>query len=266
MNQPEVRVAVGAAREAGFQLLKSLNRLDQLSIKEKERNDFVSDADAKADQAITHEIQKHYPNHTILSEESTVEGDPNNVWIIDPLDGTRNFIQGVPHFCISIALQEHGVIKHGVIYDPIREELFTASRGKGAYLNSHRIRINGRRSLENALLITDFPTRCHHWLDQYLAMYADLVKSPADIRTSGSSALDLAYVAAGRYDACWTAGLKLWDMAAGTLLVREAGGSCIDFTGGEAYLENGHIIAADFRMAALIMKHIKPNLPDELKA
>ncbi len=264
MNQPEVTVAIAAAREAGFHLLKFLNRLDQMSIEEKETNDYVSEADRTADHVIAQEILKKYPDHTIRSEESTIEGRDDYVWIIDPLDGTRNFIQGVPHFCVSIAMQHKGVTQHGVIYDPIREEMFTTSRGKGAFVNSHRIRIQARKGLTNALMVSELPTRCHDWLDNYQKMWADIARSPADIRSSGSSALDLAYVAAGRYDACWTAGLKIWDMAAGALMVREAGGSCIDFLGGESYLEKGHIIAGDFRLAAEIVRRIKSLLPEQI--
>ncbi len=261
MNQPEVRVAIGAAREAGFHLLKALNRLDQLSVQQKASNDFVSDADRTADHAIAQEILKHYPNHSILSEESSIEGDPDHVWIIDPIDGTRNFIQGMPHFCISIAMEFKGTLQHGVIYDPIREEMFAASRGKGAFVNAHRLRVNNKKSLESTLLVSDIPTRCHDWLDDYQAMIAKLMRIPADVRCTGSSALDLAYVAAGRFDACITPGLKRWDMAAGALLVREAGGSCIDFNGGDDWSKTGNIIAADFRMAALLVKQIREFLP-----
>ncbi|MEM9183891.1 MAG: inositol monophosphatase family protein, partial [Pseudomonadota bacterium] len=219
MHQPAINIALKAARAAARELIRMLNRNDALSVVEKERNDFVSAADHAAEKAIIFEIQKAYPDHAILAEESGHTGpeQAETVWIVDPLDGTRNYIQGLPHFSVSIAVRVKGVLEHGLVYDPMREELFTASRGKGAYLNDHRIRVSNRTVLTGAVLATGFPFRVREVLDDYLAMFRSVFEEAGDVRRAGSAALDLAYVAAGRVDGFWELGLKPWDMAAGAL-------------------------------------------------
>lgn len=264
MRQPAVNIGVRAARSAANTLLRMLNRLDSLSVTEKERNDFVTEADHAAEQAIIAEIRKAYPDHGILAEESGSSGEGPFTWVIDPLDGTRNYIQGVPHFSISLALQQNGVTEHGVIYDPLREELYTASKGGGAYLNDHRIRVSDRRNLQGALLATGFPFREKRHIEPYLGMFRALFEEATDVRRAGSAALDLAYVAAGRIDGFWEIGLKPWDMAAGALMIREAGGLCTDFGGGDDYLKTGNILAGNLKIAGALHKTIKPFLGEDL--
>lgn len=264
MPKPAVNIGIRAARAAGRVLIRHLNRSDRLTIVEKERNDFVTDADREAEQAIIQEIRKLHPTHAILAEEAGELGSSDHRWIIDPLDGTRNFILGFPHFAISIALEIQGRIEHGVIYDPIREELFTASRGAGAFLNDRRIRCGDRRSLEGAVLATGFPFRRKTHLPPFMAMVRSLLQEATDLRRAGSAALDLAYVAAGRVDGFWELGLSHWDIAAGILLVEEAGGIVTDIAGGRRERETGNIIAANLRLNAQMQSHIKPNLPPDL--
>ena len=262
MPKPAVNIAVKAARAAGRVLIRLLNRTDSLSIAEKERNDFVTEADRQAEQAIITEIRKVYPSHAILSEEAGEIGQGEIRWIIDPLDGTQNFIHGLPHFCISIAQQQNGRIEHGVIYDPIREELFTASRGSGAFLNDRRMRVSDRRSLDGGIIATGFPFRARRHLETYLGMFRSIFEQASDVRRAGSAALDLAYVAAGRCDGFWEIGLKPWDMAAGALMIEEAGGMCLDFRGEKDYLETGNIIAGNLKVASALQQHIQPQLGD----
>jgi len=264
MPKPAVNVGVRAARAAGRVLNRYLNRTESLSIVEKERHDFVTEADRAAEEAILREIQRLHPKHAILSEEAGELGHSDHRWIIDPLDGTRNFIQGFPHFAISIALEIQGRIEHGVIYDPIRDELFTASRGSGAFLNDRRIRCSDRRSLQGAILATGFPFRRKQHLPPFMAMLRSLMQDAADIRRAGSAALDLAYVAAGRVDGFWELGLNFWDIAAGTLMIEEAGGLVTDITGGRRALETGNVIAANLRLNAQMQNHIKPTLSGTL--
>src|SRR5690606_9448740 len=188
-------------------------------------------------------VRKHYPDHAFLAEESGQSGDAEFVWIIDPLDGTTNYVHGFPQFAVSIGVQRRGRMEHGVVYDPLRQELFTASRGAGALLDGRRIRVSGHVSLERALIGTGFPYRSNlHWLDSYMEMFKAVTQQTAGIRRAGSAALDLAYVAAGRLDGFWELGLSPWDTAAGTLLITEAGGMVGTLTGGE-YKQKGHIVA-----------------------
>ena len=214
-----------AARRAGDLIVRSLSRLDSLKIDSKGRNDFVTDIDRKAEADIIATIRRSHPQHAFLAEESGRSGDNEFVWIIDPLDGTTNFLHGFPTFAVSIALEHKGRLQHAVVYDPMRQEFFTASRGDGAQLEGKKIRVSTQRTLEGSLIGTGFPFRAGTtYVDEYLAMLKVIMSSAAGVRRPGAAALDLAYVAAGRIDGFWEFGLSPWDTAAGTLLIQEAGG------------------------------------------
>lgn len=258
MRKPVVNVAVAAARKAGQVVTRALNRLDSVKVVDKERYDFTTEIDRLAEAEIIKDLRRAYPDHAIHGEESGLSHKARHTWLIDPLDGTSNFMRGLPHFCISIALLEDGVPQHGVVYDPVRDELFTASRGSGAFLNDRRIRIGVRPGIEGALLATGFPFRQRRRLPVQLRMVRQLLETAEDLRRTGSAALDLSYVAAGRLDGFFEFGLMPWDMAAGILLVREAGGSCIDFDGSENYLNSGNLIAANVKITAQMVSRIKP--------
>jgi myo-inositol-1(or 4)-monophosphatase len=261
-----LNIAVRAARNAGDIIVRHLNRLDQLTVATKERNDFVSEVDRQAEQEIIAVIRKAYPNHSVLAEESGAHaGNPEFQWIIDPLDGTTNFLHAFPQFAVSIALKHKGRLDQAVIYDPLRQELFTASRGAGALLDNRRIRVSQQTTLQGALLGTGFPFKDQQHLDAYLNMFKALLKDTAGIRRPGSAALDLAYVAAGRLDGFWEIGLNVWDMAAGVLLVREAGGLVGDFGGGHDFLETGNIVAAAPKLFPAMLREIRPFLGDRLQ-
>ena len=265
MRQPAVNIGIKAARQAGHILIRMLRRLESLPVTEKDHNDVVTEADLAAERAIIEEIRRMHPEYGFLAEESGAIGDQSTRWIIDPLDGTKNFIMGIPHFAVSLALQINGVIEHGIVYDPLREELFTASRGGGAYLNDHRIRASNRRSLPGAMLATGFPFRQKQHLPTYLNTFSALFAEASDVRRAGSAALDLAYVAAGRLDGFWEIGLNAWDMAAGVLLIQEAGGACFDFSGRDGFLESGNIIAGNLKVAVAMHRKIAPHLVEGLK-
>lgn len=257
---PMLNIAVRAARSAGNVITRYLGRLDTLSITSKQRNDFVSEVDQLAEQEIIAVLRKAYPGHGILAEESGRQGGNDEYqWIIDPLDGTTNFLHGFPQFAVSIALKHRGRLDQGVIYDPVRQELFTASKGAGAQLNNKRIRVTGRKGLDGALLGTGFPFRQQQHLDAYLNMFRAVFADTAGIRRAGSAALDLAYVAAGRLDGFWEIGLSEWDMAAGVLMIREAGGLVTDFDGGEDYLETGNVVAATPKLHHILLQAIAPH-------
>lgn len=258
MRKPVVNIAVTAARQAGQIITRALSRLDTVKVVDKERYDFATEIDKLAEAVIIKELKRAYPEHAIHGEESGLSHKARYTWVIDPLDGTSNFIRGLPHFCVSIALLEDGVPQHGVIYDPVRDELFTASRGSGAFLNDRRIRVGQRNGLEGALLCTGFPYRQRRRLPVQLRMVRQLLEQAEDIRRTGSAALDLSYVAAGRLDGFFEFGLLPWDMAAGILLVREAGGSCVDFDGTENYFASGNVIAANVKITAQMLARIKP--------
>ncbi len=229
---PMLNIAVRAARTAGNVITRSMARLDSISIEAKDRNDFVTEVDREAENAIIGILRKAYPRHGILAEESGQSDGDDYQWIIDPLDGTTNFLHGFPQFAVSIALRHKGRLEQAVVYDPLSQELFTATRGDGAYLNDRRIRVSNRKGLEGALLGTGFPFKAQHHLETYLDMFRALFPQSAGIRRAGSAALDLAFVAAGRLDGFWEIGLSTWDMAAGVLLIQEAGGLSSDFSGG----------------------------------
>lgn len=262
--QPMLNMAVRAARNAGKLIVRNLDRIDQLTIASKKRNDFVTEVDRQAEQEIIKVLHKAYPNHAILAEESGEQTGNEFQWIIDPLDGTTNFLHGFPQFSVSIALRHKGRLEQAVVYDPLRQELFTASRGAGALLNDRRIRVTRQNTLEGALLGTGFPFRDQHHLDSYLGMFRDLTLDTAGIRRPGSAALDLAYVAAGRLDGFWEIGLSIWDIAAGVLLIQEAGGLVGDFAGGHDHLETGNVVAATPKLFPAILQTIRPHLTDNL--
>ncbi|MGE4594859.1 MAG: inositol monophosphatase family protein [Gammaproteobacteria bacterium] len=263
---PTVNIAVRAARAAGDVVLRYHNQIDLLTIENKAANDFVSEIDKVAESAIIDEIKKAFPQHSILAEESgEILGDKENQWIIDPLDGTTNYLHGYPQYAISIALYENNVATHAVVYDPFKEELFYASKGEGAYLNDERIRVTKTNGLENALIGTGFPFKHPQHLDCYLDTFKAIHLQTAGIRRAGSAALDLAYVAAGRMDGFWEIGLSSWDMAAGALLVKEAGGFIGDFSGRDQYLETGNVVAGNGEAYKAILKTIHPHLTPDLQ-
>lgn len=265
MRKGALNIAVKAARLAGGVIIRNLNRVESLAVVEKSRNDFASEVDRMAEQEIIRELRRSFPDHSILAEESGATGKSRYQWVIDPLDGTHNYLRGFPHFSVSIALLENGEPQYGVVFDPLRDELFTASKGGGALLNDRRIRVAQRTGLAGALLTTGFPFRQRQHIDAHLAMTRTLLNEAEDIRRTGSAALDLAYVACGRIDAYWEMGLKPWDMAAGWLLVREAGGRCTDFTGGERFMDNGHVVAANLKVGDALVKAIAPHLTAGLR-
>jgi len=262
---PMLNIAIRAARSAGNLIIRSLQHVEHLEITTKGLNDFVTDVDRLAEQEIINAIHKAYPEHAILAEESGLQGEDSTVWVIDPLDGTTNFLHGFPHYCVSIAIMVRGKIEHGVIYDPLRDELFSASRGDGVKLNDRRLRVTKRKELTGALIATGFPFKYPHYLTPYLATFNAVFPQVADIRRTGSAALDLAYVAAGRLDGYWEIGLEKWDLAAGALMVEEAGGIVSDFTGGDNYFDSGNLVVGNLRIQKQILDSIKPHLSDELK-
>ena len=255
-----LNIAERAARAAGNIIVRSIDRIDSLHVDEKERNDFATEVDHRSEQEIIRIIRNAYPEHTIIAEESGVHPGNDFTWIIDPLDGTTNFLHSFPQFAVSVALARRGKIEQAVVYDPMRQEMFSASRGAGAILNNRRIRVSGQSGLQGALLGTGFPFGEQKHLEAYLDMFRSLSRDAAGIRRPGSAALDLAYVAAGRFDGFWEIGLKQWDLAAGVLLVQEAGGIVTDFVNGHGYLSSGNVIAANPKLHPIIQKAISPFL------
>ncbi|HKT32491.1 MAG TPA: inositol monophosphatase family protein [Gammaproteobacteria bacterium] len=241
---PLLNIAVSAARKAGDIIVRHLDRVDRLTVQAKEHNDFVSQVDRLAEDEIIYTIRKAHPDHAILAEESGAHsGNDEFQWIIDPLDGTTNFLHGFPVFSVSIAVKHRGVLEHAVVYDPMRQELFTASRGGGAQVDGKRMRVSQQKTLEGALIGTGFPFRENQNLELYMRMFAVMARQSAGLRRAGSAAQDLAYVAAGRLDGFWEMGLKPWDIAAGALLIQEAGGLVGHFDGTAGIPENGDILA-----------------------
>ena len=264
-----LNTAVKAARRAGGIINRASQNLDLLHVSRKSHSDFVSEVDSNAEEAIIKVLLEAYPKHSILAEESGAtcdQDEPEYQWIIDPLDGTTNFLHGFPQYSVSIALKHRGVLTQAVVYDPTGNELFTASRGRGAYLNDHRLRVSKRNQFSECLLGTGIPFRELTHMDTYLSMLKDIIPRVAGIRRPGSAALDLAYVAAGRYDGFWEIGLAPWDMAAGCLLITEAGGLVGDLEGNETYLESGNIIAGNPKIFGQLLQVIAPHLTKELTA
>ncbi|MEW8401667.1 MAG: inositol-1-monophosphatase [Candidatus Thiodiazotropha sp.] len=263
---PMLTIAVRAARDAGRVITRNFNRLDRLTVSDKGNNDFVTEVDRNAEAVIINQLHEKFPNHAILAEESGKQGDDDHLWIIDPLDGTTNFLHGLPQFAVSIALKIRGRLEVGVVYDPVSEEMYTACRGEGAQLNDRKLRVSARKGLDGALLGTGLPYRDFRFTDNYMGMLKDLMRESAGVRRPGSAALDFAYVAAGRTDGFWELGLKEWDFAAGALLVREAGGLVTDIGGGERYLETGNVIAGSIKVHNAMLKRILPHLDSKLTA
>lgn len=260
---PMLNTAITAARSAGDIIMRYADRVDELDVQEKGRADFVSRIDEMAEEIIIDTLKTAYRDHSFLGEESgTIKGDSAYEWIIDPLDGTTNYLYGIPQYAVSIALKRDGVLYQSVIFDPSKDDLFTASRGNGAKLNQKRIRVGKRRSLENALLVTGIPYKASQDMDLYLETMKALVPGTAGIRRPGSAALDLAYVAAGRYDGFWEFDLNEWDIAAGVLMVQEAGGLVADLKGGNTHMTSGDIVAASPRVFKEMLQRMHPVLKD----
>ncbi|MCB1568785.1 MAG: inositol monophosphatase [Xanthomonadales bacterium] len=258
MLKPAVNTMVKAARAAGNVILRHISRLDGLQVIEKGRQDYASEVDALAEKEIIRELRRAYPDHAFLGEEGGAMGQARNTFVIDPLDGTSNYLRGIPHYCVSIALLEGNDPVHAVIFDPIRNEVFSASRGSGAHLNDRRLRVTARHDLEGAMLLTGFAPRERQRLGPQLEATRLMLEQAEDVRRTGSAALDLAWVACGRADAYFEAGVKPWDIAAGMLLVREAGGRCIDFNGGNDCIKYGQIIAGNLR----VTEHVQQRISD----
>jgi myo-inositol-1(or 4)-monophosphatase len=262
---PLLNIAVGAARRAGDVIVRSLDRVGALTVSEKGRNDFVTEVDRAAEQVLIAAIRKAYPSHGFLAEESGAQAGDDYTWVIDPLDGTTNFLHGFPQFAVSIACRHRGRAEIAVVFDPTRGELFTAERGAGTQLDGRRLRVSQRTGLEGALVGTGFPYRENRkWLAPYLGMLERVMNTTAGVRRPGAASLDLAYVAAGRLDAFWEIGLSPWDTAAGNLLITEAGGRVGDFTGGE-YRDGGHLLAGTPRVFAALAEMFAPLLDEELR-
>jgi myo-inositol-1(or 4)-monophosphatase len=254
---PMLTTAVKAARKAGSIITRASVDLDRLTVRRKRHNDFVTEVDHAAEDAIIRTLREAYPSHAFLGEESGSSGEAGGaeyLWIIDPLDGTTNFLHGFPQYCVSIALRHKGVLQQAVVYDPNRNELFTATRGAGAFLNDRRIRVSGTDKLDDALVGTGFPFREFAHFDDYLRMFGEITRRVAGVRRPGAAALDLAWVAAGRLDGFWEMGLSPWDMAGGALLVREAGGLVGDFEGADGFLDSGRIVAANARLFSPLLQ------------
>ncbi len=245
---PMLNIAIRAARRAGDQIVRQMDQIHGMEIRAKGANDFVTEVDQQAERVIIDTLLKAYPDHAILAEESGARGESDHVWIIDPLDGTTNFLHGYPQFAVSIALQIKGRLEQAVIYDPLRQDLFTASRGAGAHYNNQRMRVGKRPSLEGALLGTGFPIRNPAGLDDYLQGFRALFPKTAGIRRAGAASLDLAYVARGWLDGFWEYHLQPWDIAAGALLVQEAGGLVGDPAGGSGHMQSGDIVVGNPRI------------------
>ncbi|HEU0204246.1 MAG TPA: inositol monophosphatase family protein [Burkholderiaceae bacterium] len=257
---PMLNIAVKAARKAGSIINRASLDIDLVRVSAKGRSDFVTEVDRAAEAAIIDTLKTAYPAHAILAEESGAshpEGGAEYLWIIDPLDGTTNFIHGFPQYGVSIALQHKGQIAQAVVFDPTRNELFTASRGRGAFLNDRRIRVSRRTQLSECLIGTGFPFRVLEHLDEYVNMFKRITAQTAGIRRPGAAALDLAYVAAGRLDGFWEFGLSPWDMAAGSLLIIEAGGLIADFDGSAKYLDSGHVVCGAPKVFDQLLKLVQ---------
>lgn len=270
MSHPFLNTAIEAAHKGGDLIMKYRERVDSIPVERKARGDYASEIDRACEDVIRAELARRYPDHEILGEEhgrsGHKSGDRENVWLIDPIDGTSNYLRGIPHYAISIALSVRGRIEHGLVYDPVRDELFAASRGQGATLNNRRIRVSGRSTLSSAVLGMAFPFRSRRLMPAYMGMFDALFEQCEDVRRAGAASLDLAYVASGRLDGYLELALKPWDIAAGALLVQEAGGVVMDIAGGDNWLHSGHVIAAPFKLITPIRKTIEPHLTDALRA
>ncbi|MDP2171752.1 MAG: inositol monophosphatase family protein [Rhodocyclaceae bacterium] len=267
--QPMLNTAIKAARRAGSLINRASLDISQIKVSAKQQNDFVTEVDRAAEATIIETLREVYPSHAILAEESgdsRPDADSEFQWIIDPLDGTTNFIHGFPQYAISIALAHKGALTQAVIFDPNRNELFTASKGGGAFLNDKRIRVSNRAKIDEALLGTGFPYRMFDHVDAYLAIFKDMTRRCAGVRRPGAASLDLAYVAAGRLDGFWEFGLAPWDMAAGALLIIEAGGLVSDLAGESDYLNTGNIVGGNPKVFNQLLQAIQPHRTAALQA
>lgn len=254
---PFATIAIRAARAAGNIITRNLNHLDSLVVDTKRERDFVSKVDRDAEQEIIKIIHRSYPDHGIIAEESGTQGASNTQWIIDPLDGTTNFLHGFPQFSVSIAVRQNDKLEVGVVYDPILQELYVAVRGAGATLNDRKIRVSKNSKLDHCLIGTGFPYLKHHDYDEYMQVLKNIMLHTAGIRRPGSAALDLSYVAAGRFDGFWENSLNLWDIAAGVLLIQEAGGISSDLSGGQDHLKTGDIVAGNPKVHPELLRLIR---------
>ncbi|HZV55550.1 MAG TPA: inositol monophosphatase family protein [Rhodocyclaceae bacterium] len=265
---PTLNVAIKAARRAGQIINRASLDVGHLKVSVKQQNDFVTEVDKAAEAVIIETLRETYPKHAILAEETGRSGqdDSEFQWIIDPLDGTTNFIHGFPQYAVSIAMAHKGVLTHAVVYDPSRNELFTATKGAGAFLNDKRIRVSKRAKLDEALIGTGFPYRVFDHVEAYLAIFKEMTRRTAGVRRPGAASLDLAYVASGRLDGFWEFGLSPWDMAAGALLISEAGGLVGDLAGEANYLATGNIVCGTPKVFAQLLQVIDPHRKGALAA
>lgn len=247
-----INIATAAAISAGKNILQGFSQLDRVKIVEKSKNNYISSVDSSSERIIIEEIEKNFPEHAIISEEFGVKSGEEYTWVIDPLDGTNNFINNFPHFCVSIGVMQSNDVIHGVIYDPLKNELFTASKGQGAKLNNQRLRVNRKHNIKGAIVASGVQTDEDNQATTYLSNLSALINHSVIVRHTGSSALDLAYVAAGRLDGFCKKHLKVWDCAAGILMVKESGGIICDFSGNQTMVGRGEIIAGDFKIAKAI--------------
>lgn len=263
---PMLTIAVRAARKAGSLIIKAQEKPDSVTVDSKGENDFATNIDRAAEALITETIKRAYPNHTIIGEESGItQGNENETqWIIDPIDGTTNFIKGFPHFSVSIAVRVQDRTEVGVVYDPMCNELFTAVRGQGAQLNGYRIRVGTQKDLHGTIIGTGFPFKNKRYSADYFRVLEKLFIQCGDFRRTGSAALDLSYVAAGRMDAFFEIGLKPWDIAAGELILREAGGVITDFAGGHNYFSSGNVVAANPKILKAFIMYTQNDWPEAL--
>ena len=261
---PTLNIAVKAARRAGSIITRASEDIGSLTVNDKSYNDFVTEVDLASEKEIIRVLKASYPDHAFLGEESGLSHQADNIWIIDPLDGTTNFLHGFPQYCISIALEEKGEITQAVIYDPNRNDLFTATKGQGAYLNQRRMRVSNKSKLKESILGTGFPFRDFQHLPVYLKIFEEVVRGTSGVRRPGSAALDLAYVAAGWFDGFFEINLSKWDIAAGGLLVTEAGGIVSDFSERDGWLESGNIVATNPKIYDPLIKIIQSHITDNL--
>ena len=261
---PMLNIAIRAARSAGDIITRSADSLGTLRISVKGNNDFASEVDRRAEEEIIRILHSAYPDHAILAEETGQQSGNDFQWIIDPLDGTTNYLHGFPHYAVSIALKHKNQLEQAVIYDPVRQDLFTATRGQGATLNNRRLRVSRQTHLEGAFLGTGFPFKNRSNIEPYLDIFRDIFSITAGVRRAGAASLDLAYVAAGKLDGFWEIGLKPWDMAAGCLLIQEAGGVVSDFVNQPNYLETGNVVCGNPKLHRLLLDKIAPHVSNVL--
>ena len=257
-----METAVEAARIGGAVLISGMGSRPS-GIDEKATNDYVTDVDRASQRAVVDFLRARHPDHSIVAEEDEQHaGTSGYRWYVDPLDGTMNYIHSYPFFCVSVGLWRNDEPVAGAIFDPVREEMFQAERGAGAWLGDRRIRVSDAAGLQGTLLVTGFPFRILDRLEEYLSSFQDLFRASAGVRRDGSAALDLCYVACGRVDAFWELGLSAWDLAAGAVMVQEAGGVITDYAGGDRYLENGNLVAASPAVHAEVLEVLQRHHPD----